>query len=136
MKDAILTIVAVFLIVVILFIVFVFYKNNSTGNLEEFSPVATVPVLTEEINKKLEKSTGFDVLVMYNSHGFQPTNISIQAGQTIRISNNNIQDLFLKASTTHIIKARDFEEFTFTQKGKWVYTNEIDPNQQVTVIVN
>ena len=71
----------------------------------------------------------FNALVSFTEKGFEPSTITIHAGQTIRFSNNAAadlrlasagSDLFLRASS---VAPRNYVEITFGRNGQFQYSD-------------
>ena len=105
------------------------------------------PPMTPATREKLEKSHGFQALVSYTDEGFEPREVTIKKGQTIRFTNNSSRDLWVAASADTSdslypavvngcgssafdscgpIAPQDFWEFTFDSAGAWTFVNNLD----------
>lgn len=102
--------------------------------------VMTMPEFTEDIKTRLESSNGFDFLVSYKDQGFEPFNLDVEVGDTVRFTNNSSEKIKLlntdssgtnqtadcsgdDFSVCRIIDIGDFWEITFTEAGVKYYTN-------------
>ena len=75
--------------------------NNDTTpsvltNMESSAP----PPMTALMTEVLEKSTGFQHLVSYTDHGFEPPVLKIKKGEVIRFTNNSARDLWIASSAS------------------------------------
>lgn len=99
-------------------------------------PELQVPQFTEETRAKLESRTVFNALVSYTDSGFEPHDVVLANGETIRVSNNADTDLTITDATIGTsygagacdieslitctpIAPMDFWEFTFEKTGDW-----------------
>lgn len=80
------------------------------------------PAFTEATKEKVRASTGFQALVSYTDRGFEPTNVRIQAGQTVRFTNNSSATLSLRTGNMQAtIAPQDFYEHTYPAAGVFEY---------------
>jgi len=106
------------------------------------------PPFTGAVKAQLAASHGFQVLVSYTGRGFEPAIAKIKKGQTVRFTNNTVNDLWVASAGTAggnvypagsgnecgqsafdscaVIAPGAFWEFTFTQQGTWGYQNNRD----------
>jgi plastocyanin len=104
------------------------------------------PPRTEHMEKVLSESRGFSQFVSYTDNGFEPADVTVSKGETVRFTNNSAHDLWIMASggdggvypaTGNNCGQSDFDtcialppneiwEFTFTAAGTWVYRNNVD----------
>lgn len=138
-------------------------KSTTYGTEEETladsirAGTAPIPPLTPEIQTALEKSDGFEALVSYTDRGFEPAEVKIKVGDTIRFTNNSGSKLWVSANgdTGSIYPYSDresgcgssdfdsctsfdpqgFWEFTFTERGDWSFTNKADTAKVGVVMV-
>ena len=72
---------------------------------------------------------GFDALVSFTATGFQPSTLTIQAGQTVRFTNNASAPLQFTNSNSDLFAAtgsiapRSYVELTFPQSGQFRYSD-------------
>ncbi len=106
-----------------------------------------IPEYTPEVASMLEKSTGFQYLVSYTDNGFEPSDITIRKGETIRFTNNSSHKLWVAAHADEdaglypgginecgqsafdmcrSIGRGEFWEFTFAETGAWSFHNMED----------
>jgi plastocyanin len=102
--------------------------------------VVEPPPFTDEIKAQLEASKGFAALISYTDAGFEPATVRVQAGDTIRFTNNSSGEMWVAASTKEgalypgkgtcgqspfdtckAISRGMFYEFTFEKAGTWGY---------------
>lgn len=82
------------------------------------------PTFTEETRQQVEASTGFQALVSYTDTGFEPSSVSVHAGDTVRFSNNSSHSLSLSVDgVTKTVASRRFYESRFTTPGEFTYTS-------------
>ncbi len=92
----------------------------------------------------IAEGQGFDLIVSYTDTGFEPSEPTIEKGQSIRFVNNSSHDLHVMGveSTDNIhypgvsgcseraldscftLKPQEFWEFTFAEVGTWLFRNE------------
>ena len=118
--------------------------------------IDTAPLMTPTLAVKIAASTGFDYLVSYTERGFEPANVTIEAGQTIRFANNNAGKTLWVAATSDggtlyagsgrgcgqsdfdscmALERGDFWEFTFQDEGTWSYKNNTEVKHMGVVTV-
>ncbi len=116
--------------------------------------VSAPPPFTEEIAAQLAASKGFAALVSYTDNGFEPKTATIQAGETIRFTNNSSGDMWVASSAQagaiypgqgvcgqsvfDVCKAISrgmFYEFTFNERGTWGYHDNTEPIKTGAIIV-
>ena len=108
-----------------------------------------------EVVEMLAKSRGFEALVSYTDRGFEPENVVINAGESIRFTNNSSHELWVAAApqtgqspypgmsdcggssldTCKVLEPRDFWEFTFTESGTWTFQNNLEKEETGSVRV-
>jgi plastocyanin len=114
---------------------------------------APAPAYTDEVKAKLSASLPFSMLVSYTDKGFEPTIVTVKAGERVRFSNNSSAGLWVAATGSGIsiyprtgescgssdldsckpFSPQDFWEFTFEKAGEWHVTNNL--NKEMTLIV-
>ena len=102
-----------------------------------------------------EKLTGTFTYVSYTDNGFEPANVTITQGQTVRFTNNSSHDVWIAADGINAqiyprtrevcgssdldscapFAPQDFWEFTFNVKGEWHVVNNVDKTKGGVVIV-
>ena len=106
------------------------------------------------VMKQLEQSHGFQALVSYSNGSFQPSSITIKAGQAIRFINNSTHDIWIGQITAkntplnpnteycdvpfnscHALHPGDFAEFTFPQAGTFLYMDDLNTVTRGAVVV-
>ncbi|HEY4524969.1 MAG TPA: hypothetical protein VJL39_01225 [Candidatus Paceibacterota bacterium] len=103
----------------------------------------SVPPYTPEIEAALKESEGFEFLVSYTDSGFAPSTLALEAGQTVRFTNNSSSELWVTAGgesiypgtgaecgqsafdTCRVLRQGDFWEFTVGERGTWGYKNAL-----------
>ncbi len=110
------------------------------------------PEMTATMKAVLEQSEGFQALVSYTERGFEPRTLSIEAGDTVRFTNNSIRDLWVASSGTPYpgggeacgqsafdscvaLAPLEFWEFTFAEEGEWQYVDNLHKEFSGTVQV-
>ena len=114
------------------------------------------PEYTPGIAAALEKSTGFQHLVSYTGEAFEPNNLAIKKGETVRFVNNSL-DLLWVASTGDgghvypgqspdcgqsdfdscvLVRSGTFWEFTFDISGTWTYKNNANVSRAGAITVS
>ena len=116
---------------------------------------APTPTLSEQTKKKLAASTGFQFLLSYTDSGFEPKEIKIKPGETVRFVNNSSRDLWIATLATNgkiyphtkgicgssdldscqPFPPQDFWEFTFDVVGEWGVVNNLDKTRTSLVRV-
>ena len=114
-----------------------------------------IPPYTAEVQARLQKSRGFEVLISYTNRGFEPSAVSLNAGESVRFTNNSSHDLWVASEgtaetpvypgksecgssafdTCRALKPHEFWEFTFTEVGTWLFRNNLDKEAKGTVRV-
>lgn len=95
--------------------------------------VAPRPSVTESTTiDALAETRGFQALVSYTDHGFEPSNISIKRGDTVRFTNNSSGALRINASE---LAPREFLEMTFDTSGTQTVTNALNAAHTGTIRV-
>jgi plastocyanin len=115
------------------------------------------PTLSTSTKDKLARSLGAAALLSYTEMGFEPRDVTIKAGQTMRFTNNSNRDMWIAAAASAgeqlypgiangcgfsaldscgAIAPQDFWQFTFTVKGTWRVVNTLDPLRTAIVHVN
>lgn len=153
---------------VILFIALLMYISPQSGGgiLQPVSPDiaesirggdAPIPEFTDDIKARLEQSNGFQALVSYTPRGFEPSEVNIKKGDTIRFTNNSGEQLWISATgdsglvypysngadgcgssdfdSCGPFAPQDFWEFTFTESGTWSFVNAGDKTKMAVVRV-
>lgn len=105
--------------------------------------VAPIPPMTEAIRAQIAASNGFQYFVSYGERGFEPVELSLAAGETVRFANNSSGELWIAADaergaiypgtgaecgqsrldTCRVLKPHEFWEFTFVSAGDWGFRN-------------
>lgn len=116
---------------------------SSQPAMQETSTGASAHLPSPEVLAQLEHSKGFQAFVSYTDRGFEPSEVTIQQGETIRWTNNSSKDLWIASDggalypreandcgssgfdSCKALKPGDFWEFTFDTKGSWVYLNNL-----------
>lgn len=108
-----------------------------------------------EVEAQLAASSGFQALVSYTDRGFEPLEVAIKKGETVRFVNNSSEDLWIASTsvnnarlypgtsacgasvldTCKPLKVREFWEFTFDTEGTWGYLNNLHKERSGVVIV-
>lgn len=137
-------------------IIWIFASLTTSPTLPPVAPrmisppvVQEPPAFTPELEAKLAQSAGFNALVSYTPSGFEPTRLVLEAGDTVRFTNNSdrLLHVVVHAEPTaddpcgtfdscENLATGEFWEFTATQTGRWDYTNSHDPAAMGTLEVN
>ena len=142
--------IAIGAVALVVFIAFVYTLANTRFSAP--SPTATsspnvteIPPLTPMMKAVLEKSKGFEALVSYTDRGFEPADVAVTKGETVRFTNNSSGDLWVAATGASgrvypstgnecgqsafdsciPLSPREFWEFTFEVAGVWSYTDNL-----------
>lgn len=103
-----------------------------------------------------QEGHSFAVFVSYKDKGFEPTEVVIRIGETVRFTNNSTHDLWLAArgasgskiypgrsdcgasalDSCKPLKPGDYWQFTFTESGSWFLQNNVDTAATATVMVS
>lgn len=132
-------------------------EQQSRGNLGEDirTGLAPMPEFTDETQAKLEMSSGFQHLVSYTNGGFEPAELTVKRGETVRFTNNSSSDLWIAADGTSVqiyprsksncsssdldscnpFSPQDFWEFTFDLAGEWHVINNLDKTKGARIVV-
>jgi len=100
--------------------------------------VVPPPPRTQANTTAALKQTMFNLLVSYVDTGFEPQNVAIKAGETIRFTNNSSSDLKLCGTaftSCKDLKPGEYWEFNFATVGTWTFENKSNPNVAGTVVV-
>ncbi len=130
-----------FVVLVVVLAVGYFFLTMFTAKQETVAPEQTIgeairtgtlsrpPVSASTTIKALEKSSGFQVLISYADRGFEPKEVSIKPGDTVRFTNNSsgkLQVAFSGDALGEVIAPQQFWEATFSEKGERKYTNKLN----------
>ncbi len=101
-----------------------------------------IPPFTDEIKAQLDASQGFQYLVSYTDRGFEPAELDIASGETVRFTNNSSAELRLVITNEQgqslrpddcdgsddcrFIGVKGFWEITFDSPGEWSYANGVE----------
>lgn len=122
-------------------------------NIEPVTP----PPMTALMEQVLAKSTGFQHLVSYTDHGFEPPVLDIKKGDVVRFTNNASRDLWIASAVAESgrlypsgtqescgqsafdscvsMKLYEFWEFRFDAVGDWSYVNNAMPTDAAAIHV-
>ena len=99
------------------------------------------------------QNDAFQFLVSYADTGFEPRTIAVKKGDTVRFTNNSTTELWIADSGSALYPAARngcgssaldscgpldpgrYWQFTFTQKGTWDFTNNLDKSKTGIVVV-
>lgn len=111
---------------------------------------------SEEVLAQLENSQGFDAVVSYtDTNGFEPPEITISGGETIRFANNSSTRLWVAPNSAGRVAhypnqsacsrsafdscvelyPGDFWEFTFVKSGTWEFENKLNKDKTGVIVV-
>ena len=114
---------------------------------------APIPSFATSTREKLAASHGFQYLISYTDQGFEPAQLALKLGETVRFTNNSSHDIWIAASGSPLYPAvvngcgsseldscspfppQDFWEFTFGVPGNWEVVNNLDKSQSGMVHV-
>ncbi len=156
-----LLLIAVMVLGIIAVLALVFAISSSlTSGTTSTSPQADAnapipqPAYTDAVAAQLAASQGFQEVISYTDHGFEPATLPIQKGDAVRFTNNSHEGLWVAAvpgagaypggdtscgtsalDSCHILQPGEFWEFTFDVTGTWVYLNNVDKANTGTVYV-
>ncbi len=119
-------------------------------------PVDAPPPVTPTMQAVVDASVGFSAFVSYTNTGFEPTEVSITNGQSVRFTNNSARTLWISAvakdgaiypaeadscgqSEFDMCKAvapNEIWEFKFDKRGVWGYRNNTEQTHVGVVRVN
>ena len=125
-------------------------QQPSVG-VDEFVPGPPSP----EVAAQLARSRGFEAFISYNDRGFEPSEVTIKKGQSVRFTNNSSSGLWIASAgstenpqypgvsdcggstfdSCHTLLPYDFWEFTFTENGIWMFQNNLDKTKAGVVKV-
>ncbi len=119
--------------------------SNSTATTApvENLPVEAPPPITEHMKKVVAASIGFAVAISYTDNGFEPADVQIKKGESVRFTNNSSHTMWVMSSggdggvypaaddscgqtafdTCIALPPHDIWEFKFDVPGTWVYRN-------------
>ena len=113
-----------------------------------FSSPPPLPVATLSIPKGFPKDApaptrsdfvsaqkGFQYLVSYTVIGFQPANLIVNKGETVRFTNNasGLLQIALADTRSPVITHGEYWEYTFTNAGTTHYVNGTGSTGTITV---
>ena len=122
----------------------VYIGNGNIGGKEGISQRETPPPPSAEVLAVLAKSNGFQFLISYTDRGFEPAELSVKKGETVRFTNNSSESLWVAARGDTLyppeadgcgssaldscasLSPGAFWEFTFARVGVWNYQNSLD----------
>jgi plastocyanin len=116
---------------------------------------AAIPAYSTSTAERLAHSHGFQALISYTDLGFEPMEITIHRGNTVRFTNNSSNDVWIAASGQHVqiyprtsgtcgsssldscapFAPQDFWEFSFDTPGNWQVVNNLDKSRSAMVRV-
>lgn len=114
------------------------------------------PAPTASDTTAARSSDTFQLVVSYVNSGFEPKSTTIQAGDTVRFTNNSTGELWVAAAapdsgerypgtsacgtTSELdscaaLQPGQFWEFTFSQTGTWEFLNNFDTSDTASITV-
>ena len=114
------------------------------------------PAFSTTTQERVRRSKGASALLSYAGEGFEPHEVTIKKGETMRFTNNSNHDMWIAAAASDgqrlypgvsngcgsseldscgVIHPQDFWEFTFEEKGTWRVANILDPKKSAIVRV-
>lgn len=150
-----LVLLGVLLCIVVIAMVWSMQNTQSPTERKVAAPDFVPGPPSPEVQKMLSESRGFEVLISYTDNGFEPKNVTLRRGESIRFTNNSSRELWVAAvgssehppypgmsdcggssfDTCKVLKPREFWEFTFEESGTWKFQNNLDKGQTGTVLV-
>lgn len=102
---------------------------------------------TGDVNNNSGQNQISGVKVSVTDNGFEPSSVTIGAGQTVTFTNNSSNPVFVASDPhpTHTnlpefqsknVAVGESYSFTFNQLGSWGYHNHLNPSVRGTVVVN
>lgn len=108
-------------------------------------PVPPPPPRTAHMQQVLDNSKGFQYFVSYTDNGFEPAELTVKRGETVRFTNNSSRNMWLMSSggdggvypasdsscgqsafdTCVAYPPNEIWEFTFDVAGTWVFRNNV-----------
>lgn len=143
-------------IVIVLTIAFVIFSGSSLPGADTLSAPQekeAPPPPSEAVKAQLRHSKGFRALVSYTDRGFEPREVALKEGETVRFTNNSSGTVWIASTggpsaypgqsecgssafdTCRELQRGEFWEFTFDAKGTWRYRNNPDTSKTGVVIV-
>ncbi len=118
-------------------------------------PVPPPPPRTKHMDEVVANSKGFSVFISYTDNGFEPANVEIKRGETVRFTNNSSHNMWIMSSggdggvypasgdacgqtafdTCVAFPKHEIWEFTFDVPGTWVYRNNVNKEDVGIIIV-
>ncbi len=103
----------------------------------------------------VDASHGFSHFISYTDNGFEPSDVTIKRGQTVRFTNNSSRALWIMSSageggvypsgenacdqtafdTCLELPPNDIREFTFDVSGSWSYSNNMNKTDVAVIHV-
>jgi plastocyanin len=116
---------------------------------------ARTPPLTASEMVSAQSPKGFQLLFSYVNSGFEPRSATLHAGDTVRFTNNSTEALWVASvgaggsklypgtsncdgspfDSCGALQPGQYWEFTFTQKGTWVFINNLDKSKTGSITV-
>jgi plastocyanin len=124
-------------------------KPAAVEQVTEATSTSSIPPYTEAVKAQLAAHPNFNALISYTDHGFEPANLTVAAGDTVRFTNNSNQALRVaEAGTQPMDQCREpgldscrelgrgeFFEYSFADAGTVTYTNANFPRTTGVVTV-
>lgn len=128
-------------------------KTDMTANGVRIPPPQPPPTPADTV--AAQQGQSFQLLVSYVNTGFEPQSVTIKAGETVRFTNNSTEELWVAADDSagalypHVqngcgssaldscgpLEPGQYWQFTFTEKGTWSFTNNLDKSNGATIAV-
>lgn len=146
------------IIIVIAVVVAIFHAWPSSQTAGPSTPTSKLPpqtIPTTAQIQQLQNSPAFQYLVSYTDKGFEPQQLTVKKGQTVRFADNSSRQLWVASigSGGHEIypgnsscggstfdscaafSQGNYWEFTFTETGTWDFQNNAHSSDTGTVVV-
>lgn len=143
--------VTIIVIIIIVAVAFLLLRNGTVDD----SDMTTDKTTTEEsVGDSEDTNTGVGdavidttpeiIVVTYTNTGFDPSTVTVSAGQTVRFVNEGSGNMWVASNNhpTHTLLSEfdqkstgDVYEFAFTDAGSWGYHNHVNPTKRGTVVV-
>lgn len=114
------TLVIVFVLLVAVACAIDFFSQDPLEQQQTARILPPPPPLTPERTVEAIGTAQFAALVSYTDSGFEPSSVSVHAGDTVRFVNNAQTPLVLEMNTdgdTHTLPPGEYVEITFDQAG-------------------
>ncbi|MEX0934880.1 MAG: cupredoxin domain-containing protein [Candidatus Paceibacterota bacterium] len=131
--------ILILVILAALVIIIAFAVNGGSDVVEE-DEITQVEEEVEEVTEDVEE----EIIIMYTDDGFEPAEITIEAGQTVTWIDDSSGRMWVASAVhpTHEdlpefdqLGQRNTYSFTFEEEGEWNFHNHLSSEHTGTVIV-